>query len=80
MAIGTITIGQTPCCGVIERTYETWPDSGSETGIWHVPGEHAQFGNNWVGTITKGGPYAPTFGNVAAILDRGTCPNCGKRF
>jgi hypothetical protein len=64
MAIGTVTIGETPCCGVIERTYECWPDEVSPTGMTH----------QW---DLEQSPYAPNFAATARRLDRGICPDCG---
>ena len=76
MAIGTVTIGETPCCGVIERTYEALPDSSSETGMWHTPGAIPSRSMN----DYTGGPYAPTFSHIQGVFDRGICPHCNKRF
>lgn len=64
MASGTATIGETPCCGVIERTWEATPSKSSPTGMWHVPG----------------GAYAPDFQSVAFVIESGRCPDCGHRF
>jgi hypothetical protein len=80
MAIGTVTIGMTPCCGAIERTYETWPDEVSPTGMVHSPGS-GSFIDEYperAHLTLKIGPYAPAFEEVAAKLDRGICPDCGR--
>jgi hypothetical protein len=80
MAIGTVTIGVTPCCGVIERTYEAWPDEVSPTGIVHCPGS-GSFTDEYperAHLTLKIGPYAPAFEEIAAQLDHGICPDCGK--
>ena len=64
MAIGTTNIGATPCCGVIQRTWECLPDEASQTGLTHNPG----------------GDYAPDFEREQAMLDRGICPDCKQSF
>ena len=76
MAIGTTNLAATPCCGVIQRTWEAIPDEDSETGMTHTPGSY-----NRGSQITLGrGPYAPTFTRERMYLDRGICPDCGKSF
>lgn len=74
MAIGTVTIGVTPCCGAIERTYGYWTEGDSPTGMWHTPGMFA--GQQQDSRI--GGPYAPQFADLDDELRRGICPDCGK--
>lgn len=78
MAIGTTNIGATPCCGVIQRTWECLPDKQSPTGYTHTPGEFG--GADLVlNPLPHGsGPYAPTFEQEQRQLRRGICPDCGK--
>jgi hypothetical protein len=75
-----VTIGVTPCCGVIERTYEAWPDEVSPSGTLHSPGSGSFTGEHpeWAHSTGNIGPYAPAFEKTAAKLDRGICPDCGK--
>lgn len=66
MTIGTITIASTPCCGLIQRSYECSPSETSETGWMHNPG----------------GDYAPDPEDFGLIVEKlewpGMCPDCGK--
>lgn len=84
MAIGTTTTGATPCCGVIQRTWECLPGEASPTGYIHTPGEYG--GDGLVAALflnplpTGSGPYTPTFEREQARLSRGICPDCGHPF
>lgn len=80
MAIGTVTIGETPCCGLIERTYEAVPDELSTTRMTHYPGELGQFSRAEHDHTISSGPYAPTFTREQDLLARGICPDCKQRF
>jgi hypothetical protein len=68
MAIGTINIASTPCCGLIWRSYDCLLSETSETG--------------W--TYDPGGDYAPGPEDFddGQILEKlawsGICPDCGK--
>ena len=64
MATSSTAIGTTPCCGVIERSWESFPDRLSSTGMRHIPG----------------GDYAPDFEDEVRSIRRGICPDCGNRF
>lgn len=76
MAIGAVTIGQTPCCGVIERTYETWISSAGT--VRHNPSEIIKRTNEDGSAYYE--DYAPTFPEETAQIDRGVCPDCGNIF
>lgn len=84
MAIGTTNLAATPCCGVIQRTWEAVPDEASPTGYTHTPGE---FGGDGViadlvlsPPSAGSGPYAPSFEREQAQLAQGICPDCGCSF
>lgn len=76
MAIGTDNLAATPCCGVIQRTWEAVPDEDSETGMIHTPGSY----NRGSQTTLERGPYVPTFTREQTQLSRGVCPDCGRPF
>lgn len=63
MGIGTINLASTPCCGLVQRSYDCSPSETSEAGWTHNPG----------------GDYAPThedYPEVQNSLDKGVCPDC----
>ncbi len=65
MSIGSINIASTPCCGMIQRSYECEASEISETGWTHTPG----------------GDYAPKaddYPEVQNNLDKGVCPDCHR--
>lgn len=67
MGMGTINLASTPCCGLIHRSYDCYPDGSSSTGFTHNPG----------------GDYAPTpedFRLEIFRLEIGFCPDCNKNF
>jgi hypothetical protein len=68
MAIGTTNLAATPCCGVIQRTWECVPDEASPTGHVHIPG------------AGEYGEYAPDFAKEQYQLSIGKCPDCGRFF
>ena len=72
MAVGTVTIGVTPCCGVIERTYEAYPEVGTGRIIHLADLEDGR------GQVQLA--FAPTFEHLAKQIDQGICPDCGNRF
>lgn len=63
MGIGAVNLGETPCCGIISRSWEAYPSEESSTGWIHTEG---------------GGEYVPEFREIIDLLDSGTCPDCGR--
>jgi uncharacterized OB-fold protein len=43
--------------------------------MWHVPGAFGAKEDH-----PNGGPYAPTFSNLARQINQGYCPDCGQLF
>lgn len=81
MAIGTTNLAATPCCGVIQRTWECVPDEGSPTGLMHTPGAWGDDSGTRDHLIGENsGPYTPNFPREQAQLNRGFCPDCGRSF
>lgn len=72
MAIGTVTIGETPCCGVIERTYEASP----RYGVGRIEHRWTDEG----GQLRYDDVHSPDFAEVAKIIDQGICPDCKQRI
>lgn len=72
MAIGTTTLGSTPCCGAIIRNWETWVEHGVVFHQW----ETTWRGERRVETSKE----APSFSVETHLLDRGRCPDCNKTF
>lgn len=67
MGIGTVNIASTPCCGLIQRSYDCHPDENSSTGWTH----------------DLGGDYTPTVEDCIlemAQLEKAICPDCGGKF
>lgn len=65
--MGSLNLASTPCCGLISRSYDCYPDQNSETGMMHQPG----------------GEYAPTpedFRVEFLKLEIGICPDCNENF
>lgn len=81
MAIGTTNLGATPCCGVIQRTWECEPRVGSITGCVHTPGAYGNDSGTHVRIAGEdSGPYTPNFPREQGQLSRGVCPDCGRSF
>lgn len=81
MAIGTTNLAATPCCGVIQRTWEAVPDELSPTGMSHTPGVWGNDNTALSRTIENfPGPYAPNFNREQTQLSQGICPDCGRSF
>ena len=67
MAIGSVNLGATPCCGLITRTWECYPDKTSETGRRHTNCQEAE-----------NDAYVPGFPKERRSLRWGCCPDCGQ--
>jgi len=67
MAIGSTNLGATPCCGLIIRTWECYPDKTSETGFRHTNCQEAE-----------DDAYVPAFPKEHRSLKHGLCPDCER--
>ena len=68
MTFGSTNLAATPCCGIITRSWECFPDQDSPTGARHNPGSGEE------------SEYVPSFEDEDRQLRQGICPDCRQSF